>query len=1857
MFTPRDNLVDEDMLDPTTQDVLFQEKTGEIEPLDKGKITEVKKGIVSGARASFEGAVTTAGVLGIESARKQSLENEGALRVRGEERPAPGLANKAMHILGTGIAEIPSIVGSTMIGAGLAAGAGKLLGVAGKTAVKLATGGRKLGLSSNIFARQYGQRTIDLERKGATPEVAQIGALVDVVVSYWLEQFAGPERLMNADIDRQMKRWLLKGAESSVDASAQTKLLSRWMKYPKSYSGGVGLSMFEETFMEEIPQLAEQAMMDIALTGKTDVNAQAFWETGFSTPIATAPMAMLFGFSGAAQHARIEQRAKALSFDPIVDQLNEINPQDLIETEAMTTAIASKVAPLIGEDGVPKLAKLMYNISINLATQSDEARPQKFVEEFEVALAHGEIDTQELNTKVNESEDATIDYLRKTLPEFDKQIKEISQKKDTEDLQIENSATARENVQKSSPTYNVDQSKLAETISTTLTKYAEKNRIDGAFSISAEEVAKMLPFNVFQAVYAHGSVNNVEINGEVYNVVMNDTGFISLTPQESTDIEELDMDDYAFESAKKRILQVHSGRLEQAKSIYESAEAKTVANIQMSIENSIRTQQEQEASDLEVLLISNAIKEGAQVPTDRKRQVIINALISNNPDLTEDDLRILNEDINAIGDDKIIVKNEDGIENETFSALDKLLVEGKIDKIQEVAQEQLDTRKAEAKHKADTEDVLEIVARQAQKDLIKSEQASQDLLTKTANDITNENRQKAAAQLKQSKKKAQKAKDKPLVKAKKPGTATLIKSQKNKINQNKKKANNRIKVLRTQKRRRIKRGLKSNNEGTIFGMYLPSTHIAIFYDNATSEDVLHEWFHHMVVQELLPVSIGDVLVKTYGNNGTWDNEAHERAVNAFFAFVEEGILPESAESNPDLVAAFDYITGVMRATTESNDDLLNDQTRDAFSKFFGHATPDSDQEAMADALSNSTDMAQGVNNSTVLSSTGEATPIIKPLLNQEKVQKIKRMRTEKKRKEAMRHELYVSKRYKPTDLDKFAKDNKMDSRSDLTEDMLEDLLVSAGMSSRDALAIRVYGDRAPTRGDRIALQRELNIFNKMDQMEGLTPEKKSDLFKRNESIVNDASEIANDLNIRPNDIQSKNIALGGHNVIARARNTANSIAREADKFKNGILKGMLMKVTGFEALMSIIADGDQNSKLNKVIGKKWNNMQRALAKEVEVQRKWMAAADIKYGRVPQNLGKIAVLDGRNFTASEAIAISMITRGKLALDKDGEFIRHETQALYESNPEIAEGDIKKFMRVAKAAEAYVNADESLRKVRSRLDDYYKWVYPRLNKIKKRLTGKTIGRIKGYFPMIREGGLFIDEDFLAQIMEVTPNKIRSRIGTDGSQQSRKSDAFGARINLDVMNVFESYRNQSQTYIAKIETIDYLQRILNNDTLVKTFAKKGLKKELQTLRTLVERERYATGRMEAWTEGELAVRYVSSRFKLSALAGNMPSIMRQAISGFNGASELPFIDGLRIGYNMTALTAYATTHKSKSGEILAGHETWEMMKDGHSVHTQSQHDASETDAINANGRFINKRIGGLPVKEALVLPQRVVDQITRTSVWGASYEFKRKMLSRTNKTEAEQHTEAFKFADETVSLTQPSANISERNLMQTGSEYTRAMIPFTGQLMKNFDYFRTKMALPLKQAFKKGGVSEMIKVSFTLDAKKLNEYGLNTNIAHKATMSFVMPAIALSLLARGRPPKDWKEFSSDLVAYNLMIVPVIGPAIATLILRDSFSSDAAPLYFDLINSIASAASDTFKAVSEKDKKAAKDISTDLINATKFLGMPNKIIQSYKDWDNGYYEEHGFDIDSVIGHGMFRFTEDDEPGILETLEGIGGF
>jgi len=1021
----------------------------------------------------------------------------------------------------------------------------------------------------------------------------------------------------------------------------------------------------------------------------------------------------------------------------------------------------------------------------------------------------------------------------------------------------------------------------------------------------------------------------------------------------------------------------------------------------------------------------------------------------------------------------------------------------------------------------------------------------------------------------------------------------------------------------------------------IYGSYLKQYNLAVYYQGATGEQVLHEWLHHLMEQGLIEMEQLDVIKSAYDTSGEWNPQDREAAVDALSLFIRDGEI--EGRVNDKVLKAFNTVRGVMNESFHAERASLNEEAQAQFLQWFrdlgvAELTPS------AQSVLQATEMARGVATNELQEESPREASIFLSVDNSDKG------------REQSRHQIYKNRLATPEELDRLAEELELEHRSEIPVSELQLLADARGAQKMEMrkLAKEAFSIEQQEGNNNDLVMSKLKEMN--DSAKNYGKKKTKSL-----SVKQDSDAVNKYLLSKPKALSQRANAVGGNNALAISQNRMNRILTSAKNWRDSVFGGVIIDLSDFRTFITELTDGQTNNPIYKLY-KKFQDMQRKHQESIQETNRWFTK---RLQALPKNfigeLRQIHDIAGKQFTGEELLAYYLFTRGDLKGDSATALFTSNLDISIDKNGEVSR---KQFDIVMREAQKVVNKSKGLKALIALSDNYFKYIKPRIDKEHKKIYNRGTGEIKNYFPMIRDGGLYVDTDWLGNVAGITLAKTDKKMAFDPRFKTRQKGAEGGKIRTDVLNVFDDYRLMADNYIAKATDVEHMRAVLNESA--GTFKAVGYDKEQTALRTLVEREMYPTGRMTPMTNFEMLVRAIRTNSQWATLVGNVPSVIRQGVSYWNGMGEVPGLQPLKgAGIYSKALTYVATMRSKKAGggHPLAGFHYYELMKKHNSPHRNAKHDPEVVDSILSNRKGIRgrkiKAFGNMSITEAGLYPQHIADAVTRVSVWGAAFDYKLSQLKlEAMYTPQQAEQEAASFADSTVNKTQPPATISERALWQTGNEYQRALTMYTGQLFKNFSYMRNDIYAPMAQAFKEGK---------TWDAKVRNVFdvffrnapeGSATTVGRKTFFSLIMPPMMLGMIFRGRPPEDMEEFMKDFIAYNIGAVPIIGTAISAMMLYDSHKTSSSPVYAQLLDSITTATKNITETI-QGVEGAKEDLASDALYASQFVGFPREVIRQFVTvpYVKDYYEEHGIDAETLM-KAMFRYTDKDDTLIDKTFD-----
>ena len=965
-------------------------------------------------------------------------------------------------------------------------------------------------------------------------------------------------------------------------------------------------------------------------------------------------------------------------------------------------------------------------------------------------------------------------------------------------------------------------------------------------------------------------------------------------------------------------------------------------------------------------------------------------------------------------------------------------------------------------------------------------------------------------------------------------------------------------------------------------LYFGEENLAVFFKNATSTDVIHEWFHHLTEKGLLTSEHMQTLKDTFGG-GNWDGKASERAVDALILYLREGKFPEGADVK--LVNAFSDVGDIFNTAYASikarrGDGFLSSQATKAFDAMFGK--PDVGNiinKITGDTVQLAAEKANVHAHVVVLESRGIETDDLdkKGLLDR------------------ANGAFHGHKAFKRAAKKKYP-DKK--STSELDEVQLKTLINLARAKDRRVspaeldIAARKWGDKDTF--DEMGFDQQKKVLDKIDKaMHKL-------LKDAEEAQTQEEIEAAARAAIKPevDEVDAQQDRLTDASDTVRRENATGGagqfawLTRRVEQIKRGLKtfgRNVSKNTDDIDTLTYFMSDGERKGALFVNVTDPILAANKQAAFVLDEYKKFITDTmknktkgfDEKQQGVPNHLHKVVDVAGKRFTLSELLTIYMHTRGDV--ESNGAIALKKAENDLGNTPD----------EVIRQSKAIIEGDKQIKAFAETMDEFFTTIWPELDRTYRILnnqpergseldspeSGFGLGEQPLYFPIQRRNGFFVENDWAVQ-KGILPKQGKGVVAGIPSATKKRGDTATAAIELDASFLLKNYLEQMSTYIAKFPTIQRAGAIVNASK-GSFFARFGDHTQTEALLKLINREQYFNGRQEAMSTGErhlASVRRTSIPFYLGL---NFRSVAIQPASFWGGVGELGWAEAVPAMSTYAKAFAYAMKRlpgwlKSTDGSVLSGFLPYETQK---RLSPQSLRGGADQDLedLGKNGVGATK-IAGRTLTDLLMSPQQLADQITVTSLWYTAFQSKVKELGE-NRTSQDVEQEAARYADRIVSDTQPGRTVTDRGLIQTGDEKIRMFIPFSSQKLADFKFLR-KMIFDFKIAFKRGkaanpdnpNVGGFTEAWNSLFVRQENGPSQGKRIFFK----YMVTPLALGMIVRGRLP-DEKEYMMDMLLWNVVgSVPIIGPLMSTMMMYNWRDAPAEPLFLGLVKKVAQVGTD---------------------------------------------------------------------------------
>jgi len=1017
---------------------------------------------------------------------------------------------------------------------------------------------------------------------------------------------------------------------------------------------------------------------------------------------------------------------------------------------------------------------------------------------------------------------------------------------------------------------------------------------------------------------------------------------------------------------------------------------------------------------------------------------------------------------------------------------------------------------------------------------------------------------------------------------------------------------------------------KAAKQKQIAASYFADHNLAVFYSSADVGTILHEWMHHLALNDLLPNRMQRSLRLHFqpDNPEMWQEQGLEDLSNSIIVFIRDGTLPEQAGS--DLRQAFAHLKQVFAKTYQrvlrhnSEQELkLDSEVESELNALLGEVAPSELASTEGDALHTAMLLGPDSNGEVIVEKLNESGErVLFQLRNGERLDRTpaqlgrslhaimaRQVGQEASHQAVLDLSLEVlGKEYKPSEFS-------VQEMETLVEQARNDLGSPAEVERQNRASMR---------------QLLLSRFD-VENESSLEPEKR-EIFDRELEYLTSPSEGAADINVQESinalneqmdslpDAEPMRARAGkGPPWYQRTRNALKRFGRAVIDNNFQIPANLIYYLNGYKA------DGAWNDHVGKVWRAGWNESSRLMTED----EKWIAKRrnELKLKEI-RNITDKRVVFGKqkwDMSVGEIVYIAMLGRNP-----------NQANALVESNDDVTRDMIPQ-------AAKFVKDNEQLTSLVTLLDALYARMHKKAAPIYLKINNKPLGFVKGYAPMQRENNAYAANDFMDQLIATIAPQMSESVRSRDPRFKQRTQIKGSRISIsDPITVALSYVSAVNNYVGKIENITALKQVLN-----------GLRDKMREkygddmhvwhmLNKFSDREMFPAGRLEPLSPGEIFLKDARNRFQNALLGFRLATMPKQAVSLSHAMSLIP--GGIRniplaTQNGLELLRIMAGNRRSEIGEQhkLSGHPVFELLQK-HNPAILRRYGEAEIEEINAAGaRGLGKKIkvNGKALGVRALEGLRDWDAWTVGVSWYTAFQVIRDAELAKNPSNIEAaETKAAEFASDVVDRTQPASIPFQRSFAETGREYLRAMIPFSGQRIRNFNEYQSMLGA-MADAMKDGGLAGVGKALFS----KRAEY--DTPLVQKAMWGAALPAVAMFFLMYRRPPND-DEYAKMMIMYPLTSIPILGPTLTFSMMYEERDPSFTPVYLQMASDLIAVMSDVFTDEVDLKGKTGRDLLRAIAEWTAF---PDVILQLGREL--GVEIVDGFDIHDITVKDIARILQ----------------
>jgi hypothetical protein len=653
---------------------------------------------------------------------------------------------------------------------------------------------------------------------------------------------------------------------------------------------------------------------------------------------------------------------------------------------------------------------------------------------------------------------------------------------------------------------------------------------------------------------------------------------------------------------------------------------------------------------------------------------------------------------------------------------------------------------------------------------------------------------------------------------------------------------------------------------------------------------------------------------------------------------------------------------------------------------------------------------------------------------------------------------------------------------------------------------------------------------------------------------------------------------------------------------------------------------------------------------IEVARQF--AASIHQRMEVDMLSKLRELGiNQNFISNKKITLGpendRVTLAKVALV----YLEHgmgdprlvndaQLQALKQSNP----ADAPAFDAMVEYAKGNEQYSERVRNYAKLLRWAYDMAYDAADVTYFAVNKKHLNRVHNYIPQMREDGMWAENDPYFDLMQIDASTRTMRDSLEPIYMTSRSQIKGSSIRINEPHrTLVDHLNAVANYAGKAEAVLRVRSILNDSAVKEALNHhhRGAGRYIwHALNEMISGEMKPTGRLEKMTDTDHWLQKIRLGFQSTVMGFSPKPVLSQVVSLLNGLAETPgFMNMSNIrrmafddipsimsvmnrnhGENFRRMTSgdYKTMGylhplqewTGKNGQSYSAHPIMEYWRK-YASHILERHGNPQTADVEIRSYpgLMGIEIRGVPLGEIAFTGLKSFDLFTTAVTWWNGFQNVTKVLQ--NGPEAmsleQAQVKAAEYMNKTTMDTQSPSVAHEKTAWQRGSEWKKGSWMFSGQTSKLFQYYTYDLAIPLLRAIKNRNFREI--EWFTHFKNGVPQTGM----LQKMTFAYVLPALAMGFIARGREPTE-EEAITDMLFFPVASAPVLGSAIAGSLMYDWRSLDGSPVYVRLGNDVVKTIFDSSTAVKDYLKGrpvtyTAKEILplVELLNTS--VGFPKTI------------------------------------------------